>query len=250
MATEIWEPLPPCSDCTEIVAQLNRRMPQIFQAQAEKVIYTQELHPDPHPETTTVDGHCVTTNLGGSDWGDLHNGAGSAASDEAVTITPQIRCDAIVDKWDSVKRGIATFDLSTIPDLATIVSVEFKFYQNDTTPDDFFGGTSLVIVSATTASDTAIAASDFTGFGTTELAERIPFTTIGIVGANSVPLNKDGVDFVKSHLGGIVKLGLYISYDFDDDEPPWTNGVEASLDIASSENTNYQPPTLVVKYSE
>jgi len=249
MPTRTWEPLPPCSDCMEIVEQLNRRMPQLYQSMGAETVIGASFYPDANPETTTVDGLVRTFSAIGTTWNDIRTGPGTGADDTSVTLTPRIRCDTNVNKWDSCQRGVALFDLSDYGEEA-LVSAELILRGQGTPKKDDFGDNALVLISATLASDTALALGDFDNFGTTEYATRIPFAMWDIYGANSFHMNGDGMEFVTAALGGICRFGFKISDDFDNTEPTWGSADVAEVVIASSENTNYSGPKLVLRFRE
>ena len=249
MTTRTWEPLPPCSDCMDITEQLNRRMPQLYQSMSEDYGVVAST-PDQNPETTTVDGYAWTSTVAGTSWADIRTGVGTGADDTGVTIQTQIRCDGNVDKWDLCKRAIMGFDLSAIPSSATIMSVSLELSGKATAPVDDFGAAALVLLQATVLSDTAVTLNDFDLFGSTELAQRITAKVWRGLGGNTFYFNEDGIAFAQIYVGSPMFVGTKISYDFDDDEPAWVATDEARFDVASSEDTNYSPPTLVVMYRE
>jgi len=204
--------------------------------------------PDPHPETTTVDGYAYTFANLGTSWNDIRTGVGNGASDNAITLETQIRCDGNVDKWDYCKRSIMGFDLSAIPSGATVMSASLELSGKATAVIDDWGAASLVLTQATVLSNTAVTLNDFDLFGNTELAQRITAKVWRGLGGNTFYFNENGIKFVQIYAGSPMFVGTRISYDFDNDKPAWSAGDQARFDIASSEDTAYSPPTLVVLY--
>ena len=245
-----WEPLLPCSDCGEMVKQLNRRMPQIFQSLAVVTTRVISATPDASPETTTVDGYASTWTNTGTSWGDIRTGAGNQAVDNATVLFVEIKCDDAVDKWGNCARTITGFDLSDIPSDATITSVELELNARVTAANDDFTEGALVLIEATLASNTAVAAGDFDNFGTVELATRILTTTWRERGQNVFYLNESGLELVQSKVGGVLNLGFKIGRDFDNDEPTWASGGKQNFTFNASEGTSYKPATLIVTYQE
>jgi len=246
----IWEPLLPCTDCGEIVKQLNRRMPQLYQSLATVQTRMISAIPDASPETTTVDGYASIFSAVGLSWSGIRTGSGNGADDTNPKLQVQIRCDGNVDKWDSFIRTITGFDLSALPTDATVISVALELNGQATGATDDFGGGSLVLLEATLASNTAVAAGDYENLGTTELAARITFAMWRAYGANTFYLNEDGLTLVQEKVGGVLNLGLKIGRDFDNDEPTWVSGNKTLFAIAASDNLTYRAPTLIVTYQE
>ncbi len=181
-------------------------------------------------------------------WANLIAGAGNAA-DNFSFITPTfIFSSATTDMWHRIRRGIFTFDTSSIPDDATIVTAVFSLYGRTSDPksDNLNILPDVNIYSASPASNNNLVGGDFNSLGKIPYCDTLIAYADWVVGWNDFVLNPTGRAAIS--LTGVTKIGTRnVNYDVDEVEPAWSSNLGSYLQCDGSENTN--PPKLVVNYS-
>lgn len=200
------------------------------------------FYPDPHPESTTVDGrvHQTGTDLS---WADLRDGAGDGFEDSTTALfCPRLDSSAATsDTWDFMVRGIHLFDTAALSDAATISDAEFGF-KTDTIDDNF--DQSFEIVGSTPTSNTGLANGDYTQLGTTRYATATDLGSLTTSGYNAIPLNATGIAAIAQT--GITKLGTRFSSDLNDSPPTWAGATVATLNMTQAEAGGSDRPYLEV----
>lgn len=168
------------------------------------------VYPDADPETSTVDGHVARRNNSGESFATMRAGAGNEATDSGAANETLVALWALNtgSNFIYLSRAIATFDTTSIDPSATIsqayVSVRgyYKYTQ--------LGSTSLDVVSASPASNTGLAASDYANLGSTSFGSETSaaFNTSGYTNIN---LSASGLSNLT--LGGISRFGFRLAWD-------------------------------------
>jgi len=195
-------------------------IPCSFLINATLPAYTDaSFYPDPNVETVTFDGNLMRTIDGGESWSTMINNTVATYYVDSLTTSEATR---IVSKsattWKRSARGIFLFDISSLAG-QTISAGTFKFTPSGTITDNF--SESVVLVSSDPASNTGIAAGDYDSFGTTRYATDITLASLTQNVESSLTLNAAGLSFAQTALDGdgIVKLGMRLAADVDNNEP-------------------------------
>lgn len=209
---------------------------------------TSTFYPDAHPETTSVDGEVTR---GGVDetFSVIRNGAGTVIDDTASTaVTGFLRAAATASQYATLERGIFVFDTSAIPDADSVSSVTLSLYGFN--KSDGLGTPNLVVVSATTASNTALVASDFAiaGFGVTSYSS-ITYATFSITAYNNLGLNAAGLANISRT--SVSKFGTMLSWDFDNSfTGVWGANLVSFFQVLAADTAGTTTdPKLVVEHS-
>lgn len=208
---------------------------------------TSTFYPDPHPETTSVDGR-VAHNQAEQDWSVIRDGAGTAFNDNAVSLaTIQIASDGGTDKFLQMIRGIFLFDTSSIG-ADSVSSATFSFYGSNKA-DGLSATPDINVYSSNPASNTGLVAGDYDSLGTTDFATAITYASFTTAGYNDFILNASGISAIDT--GGVTKLGLRNSnYDVADVAPTWSaDGNSFMTGIYAETAGTTQDPKLVVEHS-
>lgn len=197
-------------------------------------------YPDPSPETTTVDGWIEVTGTGASRYTNAHDAATGTAVDNSGTYGAQPRWDERGSSTGfTIRRFFAGFDTSSIGSDGIDDGTFSAHVQSEGKSDDSL---SLAIVSATLASNTALASGDYDGYGTTHLSSDVDPTT----GAyNDLTLNASGEAHINK--SGVTNFALMYAPDVDDAGlPSGRNYVDVYASELSGTTTD---PKLVVNHS-
>lgn len=209
------------------------------------------FYPDPHPETSSVDGYVRQQYSSGSgqSWSTIRSASGNAHNDDTEDIDVFIHADTTTDNWDDFRRGIVVFDASDL-DGFTVDSATLKMYLVSKT-DDFSASVSLV--SATPASNTDLANGDYDALGTTKLSSDVTIASMSTSSYIDFVLNSAGIAHLQDEIdnnAGIARFGLRITADNDNLEPTWVSGNGSLARFESAENTGTSnDPRLDVEYS-
>jgi hypothetical protein len=208
---------------------------------------TSTLYPDPHAESTTVDGLVARTGVT-ENFATLRAGAGTSANDTGTEMSTQMRSHGSSSpNYIQFYRSLALFDATVIgtddKDSATFSVV----FESGNVVDDYSGGFSLM--ESDPASNTALASGDFAvaGFGTTAFATALATSAITSDGStyNDMAMNASGLSFISA---GIVKLGMMQQHDFEDSAPTWGAGKrnQANPNSADVSGTSEDPKLVIV----
>lgn len=213
------------------------------------------VYPDPHPETTTVDGEAYQSYASGSgvDWATIIAAPGSTSSD-AVTGTEiiYISGDTVTDRWDWLQRAFFLFDISSLAG-NTISAVTFSLYGYGKA--DY--GTAIMpdisVYSSAPASNTAIVAGDFDSIGNDAYCDTpITFADFSTSGYNDFLFNANpGILAAQTAVDGdgILKLGTKnANYDASEIAPTWSNATHYMRAYQAEQANTIQDPKLYVEY--
>ena len=182
-------------------------------------------------------------NNGSGSWSSLQSaGTGTVASQFNPANAPY-NDGTTADKY--IDRGIFSFDLSSIPAGATITSATLSLYV---TAKASGAGGAVGITSASPASTTALAATDFGSFGSTEYATRINFSAATTSAYNDFALNAAGLAYLESKIGTFAGFGVRGSFDLDNSAPGTTVYSQWSVRTSEQSGTS-QDPKLLISYT-
>lgn len=215
---------------------------------------TSTFYPDPHVETVSVDGYIQRDGDGGgtgTSWSTHYvnwdgTGGGGAANDSATTMTL-----AYAHKYTSefgIGRGFALFDTSSLTSSASISAAVLSFYttiasENADDADNF-----VTIVSASPASNTAIAQTDFPSAGSTKLSNDYDVTGMGTAAYKDWTLNASGIATISTT--GVSKFATRSGRDLNSTAPTVNNTTHINVTASSADAAGTtQDPKLVVTYT-
>ncbi len=201
-------------------------------------------------ETITVDGHVEEYQAAGVTWAALEGSSGTDKNDSNTTFFPyHFVSTTTSNKWERLRRGIATIDTSAIPNTATVSATVFSLFGNDK-GDTFSPALScnLTIYSSAPAANNTLAAGDFDSLGSTAFANEIAYSDLSIIAYNDFNFNAIGIAAV--NLTGVTRLGMRESiYDAGTATPTWSSGCDAYFACWSAEKGAGFLPKLVVTYT-
>lgn len=207
-------------------------------------------YPDPHPETSTVDGRVVQSGSNAT-WATIRDGAGDGARDDfdgsENIIT--VNTGTTTDRFSMMIRSIFLFDTSSITAPATISDAVFSIYGH-TKSDTLSASPTVNIYSSNPASNTALAAGDFDGLGTTAYCDTaITYAGYALLDYNNFSFNATGIAAIAKT--GISKFGLRnANYDVANSAPTWVYDAVSRLNAYFSDfSGTSSDPKLVVTYS-
>ena len=208
---------------------------------------TTTFHSDQNPETTTFDGYALRS-VTSETWSTIRSGAGNTSDDSDVQMQVRITAHGSTsNRFIIISRGKSLFDTSSIG--ATKVINSAKMYLTPTIGgDDFL--LSLSIVSCTTASNTAIADSDYnvSTFGSTKLASDYAISSMTDNVQFSMNLNASGLSNISKT--GVSKFGFMLNKDAENSQPTWVASYDSRLILYTAEQANPDYPGLEVTYSD
>jgi hypothetical protein len=189
---------------------------------------------------------------GQSQWNTAH-----AASNASPDTTNTVRSNFVSSGCQgftaiNLTRGFLSFDTSSIPDGATIVSVRLRLFITGKVNDRNDGNDFVVVVEGRQANPNSLSASDFVNAGDaitnpTEGSNRTDITSIPINAYTSWILNASAYAWISKT--GFSKLALREGHDVLNLWASFTGGQGNGLHVAMSEQpgTN-QDPVLEVTY--
>lgn len=210
---------------------------------------TSTFYPDPHTETTSVDGW-VWNDRAATDWADLRNDTnGTTASDSASgSGTDYTHIFVRGAGALHLTRGILLFDTSAIGDTDTIdsatLSVKIRTKAGTT-------GWDMVPVACAPASNTALAIGDFSAGITldspTEFATRVADSSLTNGNYHDFTLNASGLAAI-SKTGVSKFMNRSGSHDIDNSDPGGGGGSNRGTSIYQAEEagTTSDPKLVVV----
>lgn len=206
---------------------------------------TLTAYPDADPETATVDGHVRRSSVDQT-FANIRSGAGVANS--ATTAQEnilQLTCSTTTDQFAVMRRYFWLYDTTSVPSGANVSSVTKSVYGSAKTGN--IGSPDLDIVTATPASNTALANGDYAvaNFGTT-VHGSVTYAGFSTSGYNDITLTTTSIT-----KAGITKFGGRNSWDTDASfTGTWVSGDVSSMQAYSADQTGTSnDPKLVVVYS-
>jgi hypothetical protein len=165
---------------------------------------TLTAYPDPHPETTTVDGN-VSRYAAGT-WASLRGGAGNGFNDDAtINRCFKIETDG-AGSYYSLERSIFLFNTASIPDENIVNSGTLSVKA--TSKSNTFPSTApaINVYASTPASNTALVAADYQRVGTTPFSSNVLVSAISTTVYTVFTLDAGGLAAID--VVGITKLGI------------------------------------------
>lgn len=216
---------------------------------------TSTFYPDANVESTSVDGYVWYEFPGGSpgSFTSLRTQAtGGTPNDNGTLMLAAVQGSS--PNWGSMFRAIMVFDTSSIPDGDAVSSATLSFYGRSGS-DQSCGDTAqtrMNITSASTASNTALAAGDYniTGFGSTDMRDTDwTFAAFTSGAYNDSTLNATGIANIS--VSGVSKFAARNTGDIDNSEPTaCTANKAAEFRFESADQTGTtQDPKLVVVHA-
>jgi len=215
------------------------------------------FYPDPHPETSSVDGwanHWITAYTFAVIRGNTGQLAGpNDASNYGINLTSTTAST----KFNNMARSIFLFDTSAIPADATITAATFGVYiaskLNDLAMTEAHAA--LALVGATPATNTALVAADFNldYWTMTAYATDIPYTSVNTSAFNTMSLNAAGLTLLNASAkgaGGMAKLGLTFGVDRLNETPNWVSSKTSRYEIYYADSANDPYLDITVAYTE
>ena len=207
------------------------------------------FYPDPHPETTSVDGHVRRSGVVET-WATIRGGAGTFSDDTSASREfAGAYAFTSTGNWNELYRSPFLFDTSALPDTDDITAATFSVYvSSKSDPHDEM---SWCLVSSNPASNTALVNGDFTlstKFGSTRFATDKTYASISTSAYCDFTLNSAGIDNVSKT--AISKFGLLTAQDFDNSAPTWASSTYKHITGYYAERTGTsEDPKLVVTHS-
>ena len=209
---------------------------------------TLTVHPDPNPETNTVDGRARRNSVSES-WSNIRTGAGTNDNDSSANVSTAFQMTETTGSgnWQALSRMIFLFDTSALGSESTIDDATLSVKGFGTAVDNHSG--TLAVVSSAPSSNTSLTASDYGTLGSTAYSAASTLAAWG-TSYNDFTLNASGEAAVS--LTGITKLGIIEeTYDLGASSPTWVDGATASTAGAKFAEVSgtASDPKLVVNYT-
>lgn len=210
---------------------------------------TLTVYPDANPETTTVDGF-VFRSSAISTWSGIRDGVGTGFDDTTLqNYVIYIQSDFLADTYRKIIRGIFLFNTSSIGAGSTITAAVLSLYGIAKT--DPAGWTpNIDIYTSNPASNTALAAADYTTLGTTsQTGSPITYANFTNSVYNDFTFNATGISNISKT--SISKFGVRnANYDAANTPPTYIASEISSISVSYAEDTGTtRDPKLVVTYS-
>jgi len=206
---------------------------------------TVNLHPDPHPEVTTVDGYVRPEDYQVG-WAACHDNIGGSFDDIGPLEGMQFLCHTTDNYWRILLRSILLFDASSIPAGSLIVSAHLYLhgYAKVNT------GTwtlALNVFESFPNANTSLEKFDYQHLYDVPFSTKISYAAWDENGWNIFILNPTGL--LKIIPQTIIKLGLReANYDAPDINPGWEAGKQAWIYCDSADAGLAKSPYLAVTY--
>lgn len=213
---------------------------------------TSTFYPDPHPETTTVDGKFNKEGYG--TWSDIRDSATSGSINDDST-----DMQSYVGNWNPSSdyywcyRSCALFDTSSIGS-DTVDSGTVSFYNVQAGINEDLSLTtykSMRITTVAPASNTGLAVGDYDSFGTTAGSTDYSISGTSANAYADLTLNSTGLSWVAT--SGVTKIGIRHTADADNitpDAPGSADDYNGWLQIRTAEQTGTSnDPKLVIVHT-
>lgn len=219
------------------------------------------FYPDANVETSSVDGQVtdVETAVDSLDvsfactlaWDNAYAGAGNAFTDSATSLVMEVSSGTFFNGTDyecskSLARPIVLFNTASLPDTAVISAVNLKLYVASKNNGINDGSDTVNIISSNPASNTALASSDYTSFGSTLYASAVDITSITTSAYLTMALNSSGIAAVSKT--GVTKFGVKEGHDYAGTQTSNISNSRVTFSAADTSGTS-QDPTLDVTYT-
>lgn len=211
---------------------------------------TTTFYPDPHTETTTVDGN-VLYNSDPSTWATM---IGAASGNSAISDSTGnggedtmagFFASTTSNRWRINYRGFFLFNTASIGS-DTVDSGTFSGKQVASSNTDNYSQ-SVALVASAPASNTDLVTGDYDSLGSTRFCD----TDIGMGGMSTntyqnFALNSSGLTAVST--SGVTKLGTRASGDLNNTEPTWTSNGRSFVNWVNAESsgTTSDPKLAIV----
>ncbi|GEM_PF-1254707 len=207
---------------------------------------TSTFYPDAgDPGSTSVDGY-VQRVSDCSSWSNVRDGAGTAAYAAGTSFSVGLNAAYCSGTWYIMSRAITLFNTSAIGSTSTITSATYSLW-NLTKRDELTPSGAMSVVTTNPASNTTLAASDYSQTGDILQAPIITLANITTDAYNDFALNSTGLSNISKT--GITKFGMRLDADRTNTEPTYCNcNSDASFSSADTTGTT-QDPKLVVVHS-
>lgn len=204
-----------------------------------------------NPGTTTVDGNVNRTGVNES-LAVIRAGAGTGSSGTGQNISWQLSSSGSDPNYATLIRSILTFDTSAIPDTDTISSARLRLYANaksDGLSGESSNNSKTVLTLSSPAANNAIANSDFSQVGSTDLGRSDTQANITTSAYNDITLNATGLANISKT--GVTPLGIRAAWDFDNTTTgiTWASGQDQRILFNSADNGGGNHPILEVTHA-
>jgi hypothetical protein len=192
---------------------------------------------------TTCDGY-VMRERKSENFATIRTGAGTYSTAIGNYIDTLLSSDANTDNYDSMSRGILTFNTSLILNSYTITSV--NLYLRGNVKNDGLGKPDLSIVTPSPANNNTLAISDYNiiNWGMTEIGGLL-YDSYRTDQYNGIVISTSSI--VKE---GITPIGVVLSWDQSDTEPSWSSNVYSGFScFAADDGDDDKDPYLTIAYT-
>src|SRR5690606_32562675 len=177
----------------------------------------------------------------------IRGGAGTFNSNASVSEVRLKAHSGTNNQYSENYRFLMGFDTSSIGATSTITSATLSFRAFDKT--NALGEPTTYVVSATPASNTALANSDYSQVGSTSFG-TLTYASASTAGYNDITLDSNGIANISKT--GVSKFALRNQYDFlNSTAPSWFANLYAGLRVYTDDQFDTaNDPKLTVIYSE
>jgi len=214
---------------------------------------TLSSYPDPHPESTSVDGKVFRSlAINTSDtWTDIRNGAGTWATDTQQGPIVNIQ-GGWSYRWQTNQRSIYLFNTASIGSSSTISAATFGI-PGGSKNNQLGGSPSINVYTSSPASNTALVAADYNPFGTTaQSATPILYSNWGssTTSYHTWTFNSTGIGNVSKT--SVSKFGVReVTWDVNNSSPTWGGTLNFNMvgNFSDTSAGTAYDPKLYVTYT-
>lgn len=199
---------------------------------------TDTYYPDPHAESTTVDGSAAYDD---ASYSTARNAATGENAEDSISGDTGVQHSKYSGIY-YIRRMFWLFDTSSIPDGDTISAATLSYYQTDT-GNGADSGHTVAIVSSTPASNTAIVAADYDMVGSTSFGSGSYTGTANTY--HDFSLNSSGISNISKT--GVSKFGGRGTEDISNTAPTGLN--QGTINRAEATGTTTDPKLAVTHAS-